>query len=125
MPSLKEFGESMLDKAFPLRRLGRMAVTTEVARSPMAKHSTDPEYRNAMDQESEYGRHAVKELGRLYNNQIQRAVTGRSMPEPEYDNSDFFRELAPFKKGGKVSASKASKRADGIAQRGKTRGKMV
>jgi hypothetical protein len=29
---------------------------------------------------------------------------------------------APMKKGGKVTASK---RADGIAQRGKTRGKMV
>jgi len=30
-----------------------------------------------------------------------------------------------FKKGGKVKASSASKRADGIAQKGKTRGKMV
>lgn len=30
-----------------------------------------------------------------------------------------------FKKGGKVKASSASKRADGIAQRGKTRGKFV
>jgi hypothetical protein len=38
----------------------------------------------------------------------------------------------PFKKGGKVKAkakkktkTSTSKRADGIAQRGKTRGKMV
>lgn len=30
-----------------------------------------------------------------------------------------------YKKGGKVKVSSASKRADGIAQRGKTRGKMV
>ena len=30
-----------------------------------------------------------------------------------------------MKKGGKVKASSASKRADGIAQRGKTRGRMV
>lgn len=30
-----------------------------------------------------------------------------------------------MKKGGKVKVSSASKRADGIAQRGKTRGKMV
>lgn len=29
-----------------------------------------------------------------------------------------------MKKGGKVAVSKASKRADGIAQRGKTRGKI-
>lgn len=33
--------------------------------------------------------------------------------------------LAMMKKGGKVKVSSASKRADGIAQRGKTRGKMV
>jgi len=30
-----------------------------------------------------------------------------------------------MKKGGKVKASSASKRADGIAQRGKTRGRMI
>jgi hypothetical protein len=30
-----------------------------------------------------------------------------------------------MKKGGKVKVSSASKRADGVAQRGKTRGKMV
>jgi hypothetical protein len=29
-----------------------------------------------------------------------------------------------FKKGGRVTASSASKRADGIAQRGKTRGRV-
>ena len=34
------------------------------------------------------------------------------------------REARGMKKGGKVSVSKASKRADGIAQRGKTRGKI-
>jgi hypothetical protein len=30
-----------------------------------------------------------------------------------------------MKAGGKVKASSASKRADGIAQRGKTRGRMI
>jgi hypothetical protein len=34
------------------------------------------------------------------------------------------RESHGMKKGGKVSVSKASARADGIAQRGKTRGKI-
>lgn len=32
---------------------------------------------------------------------------------------------ALMKKGGKVKASSASKRADGIAQRGKTKGRMI
>jgi hypothetical protein len=31
----------------------------------------------------------------------------------------------PYKAGGKVKAPSASKRADGIAQRGKTRGRMI
>lgn len=33
--------------------------------------------------------------------------------------------MAMMKKGGKVKVSSASKRADGIAQRGKTRGRMI
>ena len=33
--------------------------------------------------------------------------------------------LVGMKKGGKVKASSASKRADGIAQRGKTRGRII
>lgn len=36
-----------------------------------------------------------------------------------------LRSLVGMKKGGAVKASSASKRADGIAQRGKTRGRMV
>ena len=43
------------------------------------------------------------------------------------DNPRIRRERAEMgmKKGGSVKASSASKRADGIAQRGKTRGRMV
>ena len=45
-----------------------------------------------------------------------------------YDEKKKQQGMAPtsaMKKGGKVKASSASKRADGIAQRGKTRGRMV
>jgi hypothetical protein len=38
---------------------------------------------------------------------------------------DSLDEEPKYKKGGKVKVSSASKRADGCAQRGKTRGKMV
>ena len=41
-------------------------------------------------------------------------------PEPEYRGGP-----AAYKKGGVVKSVSASRRADGIAQRGKTRGKMV
>ena len=39
--------------------------------------------------------------------------------------SELQRESRGMKKGGKVKASSASSRADGIAQRGKTRGRVI
>ena len=39
--------------------------------------------------------------------------------------SELKRESRGMKKGGKVKASSASSRADGIAQRGKTKGRMI
>jgi len=46
--------------------------------------------------------------------------TPPALPEPKPNSKDNMK-MVPMKKGGKVSAST---RADGIAQRGKTRGKM-
>lgn len=37
----------------------------------------------------------------------------------------MMRKMVGLKKGGKVSASSASKRADGIVQKGKTKGRMI
>lgn len=58
--------------------------------------------------------------------------TLRKMFTPTADNPRIRRERAEgtairsnMKKGGAVKASSASKRADGIAQRGKTRGRMI
>ena len=60
----------------------------------------------------------LQELG----DQYKREARGVEAPE---DDSIISRvkSAAGMKKGGKVSS--ASKRADGIAQRGKTRGKMI
>jgi hypothetical protein len=41
------------------------------------------------------------------------------------DHKDVMRGMGEFKKGGKVKASSASKRADGIATKGKTKGRMI
>ena len=55
---------------------------------------------------------------------IKRDAAGkRTRPSPEERRRAAMSELDGMKKGGKVSS--ASKRADGIAQRGKTRGRMV
>jgi flavorubredoxin len=52
-------------------------------------------------------------------------MTGGSAPTDEMKKK--LRELGieVYKKGGKVKMSSASKRADGCATKGKTRGKMV
>ncbi len=49
-------------------------------------------------------------------------MTGRDRPEPEGPPLQPPREFEFFKKGGKVSS--ASSRGDGIAQRGKTKGRV-
>jgi hypothetical protein len=40
------------------------------------------------------------------------------------DHKDVMKNMGEFKKGGTVKSSSASKRADGIATKGKTRGKI-
>jgi hypothetical protein len=55
----------------------------------------------------------------------KRKYMGFSMPDAKAEEyaSELQRETRGMKKGGKVSSS--SKRADGCAMRGKTRGRMV
>ena len=54
---------------------------------------------------------------------IKRDAAGkRTRPSPEERRRAAMSELDGMKKGGKVSS--ASKRADGIAQRGKTKGRI-
>lgn len=53
-------------------------------------------------------------------------ISGKYRPGRNEEIDDETRESAGgYKRGGKVSISKASKRADGIAQRGKTRGRYL
>jgi hypothetical protein len=50
-------------------------------------------------------------------------MPGSKRKDLEIDTPEFKGKIVPMKKGGKVSS--ASKRADGIAQRGKTRGRVI
>jgi hypothetical protein len=54
-----------------------------------------------------------------------RPAYNRDQAEKAAAASELKRESRGMKKGGKVKVSSASKRADGIASRGKTRGRMV
>ena len=53
------------------------------------------------------------------------AAIARNMYDGEEEKKRKMAGGTPMKKGGKVKSSSASKRGDGIAKRGKTRGKMV
>lgn len=60
------------------------------------------------------------------------AGTGGGMPKPGFGSNPMIQNARPMNKGGKVKkmaaggkVSSASKRADGAAQRGKTKGRIV
>jgi hypothetical protein len=63
---------------------------------------------------------AVKEKTGIGKSEGAAPLDEDSFPD-EYPSGD----TENYKKGGKVKRSSASKRGDGIAQRGKTRGRMV
>jgi len=62
----------------------------------------------------------VKEKVGVGKKETEQPLDEDSFPD-EYPSGD----TENYKKGGKVKRSSASKRGDGIAQRGKTRGRMV
>jgi len=99
--------------------------TTELAKPKKAQESS--EYQKMSPAESEAAMHrfsgtkpAEQASVRAVDNET---VRPRYSPLNSPENPDATSET--FKRGGKVKASSASKRADGIAQRGKTRGRMV
>ena len=65
--------------------------------------------------------------GKMMKDSAMKKMAGGGMPDLTGDGkvtrADVLKGRGVFKKGGSVGS--ASKRADGIAQRGKTRGKMV
>ena len=68
------------------------------------------------------------ELGSQYGSQLNergaRIKKDAEKSQKQYEAQDK-QEGRGMKKGGKVKASSASKRADGIAVKGKTRGRMI
>ena len=69
----------------------------------------------------------ARKAGRAMGASASPDMMGRAMPMRGDMADKMGRAMAPgMKKGGKVkSGSSASKRADGIATKGKTKGKMV
>lgn len=83
-----------------------------VSRTPLRNPRGGVDIQNALRRMQEVGTAGMKESARQARVDRVRRNVGSNL------------ETYGMKKGGAVKASSASKRADGIAQRGKTRGKM-
>lgn len=81
-----------------------------------AAYETPYDRMNRQNREAAAARKSEKDSERaILRENVRSGTSGRTNPKT----------LLPMKKGGMVKSSSASKRADGIAQRGKTRGRMM
>ena len=100
----------------------RAAVTTPVATSPLMTDTGDEterlarRYPSPVPRESLSDRSAAKAEGSFLDRQAYKRAT-------QAEQAEDRRKAMGMKKGGVVSS--ASKRADGCAMRGKTKGRMV
>jgi hypothetical protein len=107
------------------RRLEEVIVT-EKKKSSKARFSTEPESLGGADSQGTVDDNFGVKTGDSYIYRTKNGKTntmGFTLPDAKAKEyaSELQRETRGMKKGGTVSASK---RADGIAQRGKTRGVM-
>ena len=81
-----------------------------------------------MSEEFEVPQDVLRSLGKPKKQPESKKMSKGGMPDLTGDGkvtrADVLKGRGVFKHGGAVKSS-ASKRADGIAQRGKTRGKMI
>ena len=119
-----DFANRGIDQMFPARRIARMAGLTSAtqALNKAKQGATEKEFNNAMSDAEKTRAYAVED----FKDAIFKKATPTSMSEISNrpKNSGRFDSEGMdkgYKKGGTVSASR---RADGIAQRGKTRGKI-
>jgi hypothetical protein len=119
-----DFANRGMDQMFPARKIARMAGLTSAtqALNKAKEGATEKEFNNAMSDAEKTRASYAQDL----KNAISKKATPTQMDEftsrpknsGKFDPEGMDKE---YKKGGTVSASR---RADGIAQRGKTRGKI-
>ena len=121
-----DFANRGIDQMFPARRIARMAVLTSAtqALNKAKQGATEEEFNNAIGKAEKTSAVNREAFAGSLKNAIFKKVTPTSMDEfssrprnsGKFDPEGMDKE---YKKGGM-----ASSRADGIAQRGKTRGKV-
>lgn len=138
-PFYRDVAEDITSK--PLMTRGKTAAqVAEMIKNPVGRESTDSEMRYIADMAEQlrgkkYARTAAgapiftADGDAVQFDSDQTPVASRSARYPTSPYGLYPQDT--FKKGGKVSSAKigktasASRRGDGIVQRGKTRGKMV
>lgn len=127
------------DQIFPARKIARMAGITAASQAlnnAVQSTGTTKEDVNRGMSSGEKIRSLSEEVPQLWEEKINKAMmpkyakaiqekisfeeANRPKIKGKFDPEGMDKD---YKKGGKVSS--ASKRGDGIAQRGKTRGKMI
>ena len=117
LENLRRFGPSVRDRASEIERMAAMANARpssldarEMNMQAIAGRADARRQNAALQQE-------IGELGDQYKREA------RGVEAPDDGIISRLRSVAGMKKGGKVAS--ASRRADGIAQRGKTKGRIV
>ena len=121
-----DFANRGIDQMFPARRIARMAVLTSAtqALNKAKQGATEEEFNNAMSKAEKTSAANKQVVAESLKNSIFKKFTPASINElssrprnsEKFDPEGMDKE---YKKGGM-----ASSRADGIAQRGKTKGRM-
>ena len=111
--------EAEAQARFAANRAARKAEIDEFAKNKALESAKDQQ-RRALKKANMAGKEPPPREGRVNPYVMQEpGVSYRPL-----DHKDIMRNMGEFKKGGKVKASSASKRADGCAIRGKTKGKV-
>jgi len=119
-----DFANRGMDQMFPARKIARMAGLTSAtqALNKAKQGATEKEFNDAMsDAEKTSASYAQDFKNAIFKKATPTQMdefTSRPKNSGKFDPEGMDKE---YKKGGKVTAST---RADGIAQRGKTRGKI-
>ena len=117
LENMRKYGPSVRDRVSDLEQLASMANTRPSSIDPREMNmraiagNLEARKQNAALQQE------IGELGNQYKREA------RGVEAPDEGIISRMKAAAGMKKGGKVAS--ASRRADGIAQRGKTKGRMV
>jgi hypothetical protein len=117
LENLRKYGPNARDRVTELERMAALANAREASSDPREMNMRAIAGNAVARKQNADLQQELEELGNQYKREA------RGVEAPEEGIIDRARNAIGLKKGGKVGS--ASKRADGIAKKGKTKGRMV